>query len=200
MITKPRLVALAVICVLALGGAVAYFVNARSTADAQVADAPAVSETNVESLLGADRVVFRSTALGNSYGKLSVVPLDDPGGARAVLDQSCERVYATATDGVCITADRGIVATYGITELNAQLQPQDEFRVDGPAQPGSDLPRRVTDLDNYVRHRSLLRGNLLRHRDDHQAKQRLQWSATSRTSPRPWTGSRSPLSTGTTGV
>jgi hypothetical protein len=62
--------------------------------------------------------------LGTSYGKLSVAALADPAGDRVVLDSSCERVYATATDGVCITADRGIVPKYGITELNAKLAPQ----------------------------------------------------------------------------
>ena len=82
-------------------------------------------------LLGSDHVVFRSTALGETYGKLSVVALADPGGPRAVLDSSCERVYATPTNGVCITADRGIVASYGITELNAKLLPQNSSELTG---------------------------------------------------------------------
>ena len=78
-------------------------------------------------MLAQDRVVFRSTALGDTYGKLSVVALADPAGPRVVAGPGCERVYATATDGVCITADRGIVAKYGITELNARLGPAEQF-------------------------------------------------------------------------
>ena len=131
MITRSRLVALTVICVLAIGGALAYFVNARSTAQADMATAPSVAQTDAGALLGSDHVVFRSTALGETYGKLSVVALADPSGPRAVLDSSCERVYATATNGVCITADRGIVATYGLTELTAKLQPQESSELTG---------------------------------------------------------------------
>lgn len=132
MITRPRLVALAVICVLAIGGAIGYFVYARARVQAEVSTSPVVAQTSdIDALLAEDHVVFRSTALGESYGKLSVVALADPSGDRAVLDSSCERVYATAINGVCITADRGIVATYGITELNARLAPQSSTELVG---------------------------------------------------------------------
>jgi hypothetical protein len=76
-------------------------------------------------------VVFRSTALGPTYGKLAVVSLADPAGARVVLDSSCERVYATAVDGVCITAERGIVSKFGITELDPKLAPRDSQELNG---------------------------------------------------------------------
>jgi hypothetical protein len=132
MTTRLRLVSLTVICVLAIGGALTYFAYARSSADAQMANAPAVAQTSdLQALLDQDHVVFRSTALGESYGKLSVVSLADPTGDRAVLDSSCERVYATAVNGVCITAERGIVPTYGITELNAVLAPQNTSDLTG---------------------------------------------------------------------
>jgi hypothetical protein len=122
--TRTRLVALSVVCVLAVIGAAVYFGLARSNAAAEMDSAPSVPQTSdLDSMLAQDHLVFRSTALGDSYGKLSVVALADPGGDRVVLDSSCERVYATATDGVCITADRGIVPKYGITQLNAKLAP-----------------------------------------------------------------------------
>ena len=131
-LSRTRVIVLIVICVLAIASAAAYFAYAKSTADAQMAQAPAVPQTaDLDSMLTQDRVVFRSTALGDSYGKLSVVALTDPSGSRVVLDSACERVYATATDGVCITADRGIVATYGITELNARLAPQNSSALNG---------------------------------------------------------------------
>ena len=123
-IARPRLIALVVICVLAIGGAAAYFEYARSSADAQIASAPAVAQTSdLGALLAGDHVVFRSAALDDTYSRLSVVALADPAGQRAVLDSTCERVYATLTGGVCLTADRGIVTTYGMTELDANLSP-----------------------------------------------------------------------------
>ncbi len=131
-VTRSRLIALVVVVVLAIGAAIAYFSYQRSTADAQVSNAPAVEQaTDLDSMLATDRVVFRSTALGPTYGKLAVVALADPSGARVVLDSSCERVYATAVDGVCITAERGIVSRYGITELNARLAPQNTEDLNG---------------------------------------------------------------------
>lgn len=130
--TRGRLISLAVICALAIGGALAYFGYARTTAEAQMANAPVVAQTSdLQALLAQDHVVFRSTALGGSYGKLSVVSLADPAGDRAVLDSSCERVYATAVNGVCITAERGVVSSYGITELNAALAPQNSSELTG---------------------------------------------------------------------
>lgn len=130
--TRARVISLAVISVLVIGGAAAYFAYARSSADAQMANAPAVAQTSdLQALLDQDHVVFRSTALGDSYGKLAVVSLADPSGNRAVLDSSCERVYATAVNGVCITADRGIVPKYGITELNGTLAPQNSSDLTG---------------------------------------------------------------------
>jgi len=132
VITRPSIVALSVICVLAVAGAITYFVNARASVQAEISSAPAVARTSdIDALLAEDHVVFRSTALGDSYGKLSVVSLADPSGNRAVLDSSCERVYATAINGVCITADRGITATYGITELNSRLAPQQSTELVG---------------------------------------------------------------------
>lgn len=123
-VTRPKMIALIVICVLAVGGAAAYFGYARSSAQAQMASAPAVAQTSdLAALLAQDHVVFRSAALDDAYSRLSVVALGDPAGQRAVLDSTCERVYATPNGGVCLTADRGIVTTYGITELDADLSP-----------------------------------------------------------------------------
>jgi hypothetical protein len=100
--------------------------------EARIPSAPAVAQTaDLDALLVQDHVVFRSTAVGETYGRLIVVALVDPAGQRAVLDSTCERVYATATGGVCVTADRDVVTTYGITELNANLSPRSSSQLDG---------------------------------------------------------------------
>lgn len=131
-LTRNRMIALVVVVVLAIGAAVGYFTYQRSTAEAQATNAPAVEQaTDLSSMLATDHVVVRSTALGPTYGKLAVVALADPSGARVVLDSSCERVYATAFNGVCITAERGIVSKYGITELGPELAPQSNQDLNG---------------------------------------------------------------------
>ncbi|WP_029137543.1 TolB-like translocation protein [Nakamurella lactea] len=124
MTVRVRLVVLAVVFVLAIGAAVGYLIYAKAQTANEAAAAPAVPETSdVAAILAENHVVFRSSALGDSYGKLATVALADPGGPRAVLGSSCERVYATWTNGVCITAERGIAAKYGVQMLDAQLQP-----------------------------------------------------------------------------
>lgn len=131
-LTRSRLIVLVVVVVLAIAAGVTYFAYQRSSAQAQVSSAPPVQQaTDLDSMLKVDHVVFRSTALGPTYGRLAVVALADPTGARVVLDSSCERVYATAVNGVCITAERGIVSKYGITELGPKLAPQSTQDLDG---------------------------------------------------------------------
>jgi hypothetical protein len=131
-LTRDRTIALVAVVVLAIGAAIGYFTYQRSTVDAQASNAPAVEQaTDLGSMLATNHVVFRSTALGPTYGRLAVVALADPSGARVVLDSSCERAYATAVNGVCITAERGLVSKYGITELNAVLTPQGSQNLNG---------------------------------------------------------------------
>jgi hypothetical protein len=124
MIERNRIVLLATVCVLAIFGATVYFFQTRQTARAQQAGPPTAAQAgDPTALLAGAHVVFRSTALGSGYGQIGVVALADPAGPRAILPTSCERVYATATDAVCVTATRGLVASYGVSMLNAALQP-----------------------------------------------------------------------------
>jgi hypothetical protein len=129
---QARIAVLAVVCILAAGGAIGYFLHARSTEAVAQESAPDVPQTSdVSRILAGDHVVFRSSALGQTYGRLAVVPLSDPSGPRAVLAPTCERVYATATDGVCVSGDRGIVTDYRLVALNAALQPTGSSSLDG---------------------------------------------------------------------
>ena len=124
MITRGRLIALVVVVVLAIGGAIGYFVYARSATTAQAGQQPSVPQVaDAAGILAGDHVVFRSTALGDTYGRMAVVPLADPAGPRAYLSSTCERVYATVTNGVCVEADRGVVSKYQLVMLDQNLAP-----------------------------------------------------------------------------
>jgi hypothetical protein len=57
-------------------------------------------------------MVFRSTNYGDTYGKVSLVKLADPGGPRVVTDMTCDRVYMAASTGICLRIKQGIVTTY----------------------------------------------------------------------------------------
>lgn len=77
------------------------------------------------------RIVFRHTGIDESYGLVSTVPLDDPGGPRAFTDVACDRVDATATEASCLRTERGVVTKFSLTEYDADWQPVQKVSVPG---------------------------------------------------------------------
>jgi hypothetical protein len=132
---RARLIVIMISAVVCLGLAGGYFIYLRSQGSSTVTESPE-SVANAASILAGPHIVFRSTALAADYGQLAAVPLDDPAGARASLGLTCERTYATKAAGICLFAKRGVVQTYGITMLDAQLRPIDDAELAG-------LPSRV---------------------------------------------------------
>jgi hypothetical protein len=77
------------------------------------------------------RLLFRSTALGPSYGMLAVVPLDAPTSPPTVTALRCDRLDAVPAVGVCLGASRGVFTTYHATIFDAELRPQRTIRLGG---------------------------------------------------------------------
>ena len=123
MTLRTRAVLLAVICVMALGGAMAYLVmsrNAQRTIEGRAA--ASVAQSPLAAVEAHPRIVFRNLAPGASSGTLAMVPLDDPSGPRAITSTPCERVYATSKNMICLSADRGFITTYGAHILDNTMQ------------------------------------------------------------------------------
>jgi hypothetical protein len=132
MSKRWRLAALVGVVVLAVVGAIGYVAHARSTQDAARANAPKVpTRDDLTAVAAAPHLVFRSTALGDTYGRVALVPLTAPGGPRAVTGTSCERVYATANKAVCLSANRGLATTYRAQLLGADWTPQHDLPLAG---------------------------------------------------------------------
>lgn len=112
MSTRLRLGILVAICAVLVAGTVAFVVVNRSAQVAAVAAAPAQATTSASALATGPRIVFRNTAIGANYGRVAMVSLADPAGARAFTGLSCDRVFATRTDTLCLASDRGMVTTY----------------------------------------------------------------------------------------
>lgn len=133
--SPARLVAFAVVLVLAGGAATAYLVgqaHKRSAAARAAASAEAARPSlDPAAVLAVPHVVFRNTAPGPSAGKIGMVPLDDPDGPRAIGATGCERVYAVATAGFCLVADRGVVTRYYGVILDARMRPVRRFPTSG---------------------------------------------------------------------
>jgi hypothetical protein len=118
---RTRLIVLILTVVVVFTTAGVYVVHLRSADAAAQAGATTIATLAPAAVLAGPHIVFRSAALGPSYGQLGIVPLNDPNGPRALVDISCERVYATVRAGVCITAKRGVVQTYAVATLDSQL-------------------------------------------------------------------------------
>ena len=112
---------LAAICVLAIGGAVGYLLASRKQQQDAVRHASPVAQTPLATVQAQPRIVFRNTALGSSYGMVGMVALNAPAGARALTGTSCDRVYATQKNLLCLSSTRGVVTTYAAHVLDPNL-------------------------------------------------------------------------------
>lgn len=134
-VARGRIVAFAVIAVLAVAGGGVYVLrNAQqsaqrtSAAAASEAARPKLAEAAV---LAVPHLVVRNTALGPSYGALALVPLADPAGPRATTGLSCERVYAVRSGGLCLNANRGVVTKYTGRLFDRGLRPTGSVTIVG---------------------------------------------------------------------
>ncbi|WP_426241930.1 hypothetical protein [Nocardioides sp. LHG3406-4] len=126
-----RVIAFVVVTVLAIGGAVAFVLRDYDRYRDRIDSAPPVAQTSLDEVAAGPRVVFRNTAIGNDYGLVAVVPLDDPTGPRAITDVSCDRVDATDTGGSCLQTRRGVVTRYAWLDLGPDLDVEDEHGLAG---------------------------------------------------------------------
>jgi hypothetical protein len=132
---RGRVVAFAVVAVLAIAGAGTYVLREARRSDAGLAAAAAsesaAPKADAATVLKEPHLVVRNTALGPSNGKIALVPLSDPGGPRAIVDVDCERVYAVTGGGFCLAAHRGVLTTYQGELLGPDLRPVRRARIVG---------------------------------------------------------------------
>lgn len=112
---RTRLLVFAAVLAMATAGAVFYVIHARQQLADTASRPPAVPVGGDPVAVSASpHLVFRSTAVGEGYGMVAVVPLDNPGGPRAFTDAQCERVYAVRASAICLVAKRGLATTYEV--------------------------------------------------------------------------------------
>jgi len=121
--TRGRVALLAGVVVVALLGAVGYVVYARHRQASEAANAPRVPTMSLAAVVDVPHLVFRSTALGNRYGQVALVPLSNPDGPRAFTGTLCDRVYARAKSAICLAARRAAVTTYTSQLLGTGFAP-----------------------------------------------------------------------------
>ena len=117
--SKRRVVVfvLIVLVTAAAGGIYGWNEFSRNrAAQATATDVEQMPETEVG--LG-DRIIFRSTAPGDLYGRIGTVAVDNPSGPRAIAPVACDRVDAIADRAICLRTERGLVTTFEAQLLDA---------------------------------------------------------------------------------
>jgi hypothetical protein len=124
-ISRTRLVVLLVIVVCTVAGVGAYLVLAPgSTPRAPVSSAGGTADpSEVAAAAAVPHLVFRSTALGDGYGHVALSPLDNPDGPRTTTVASCERVHASRSAAICLSAEGGFTASYAARVLGPDWTP-----------------------------------------------------------------------------
>ncbi|MEV4277868.1 TolB family protein [Actinoplanes xinjiangensis] len=132
MTLRSRVTVLVAILLVAVLGAGGYVWQTRQTQARTVAEAvPVATGGDLAGLRSQPHVVFRSTALGAEYGRVAVTPLTAPDGPRAFTPVSCDRVYATTSDAICLAANRGLVTTYQALLLDGSWNRTGELPLTG---------------------------------------------------------------------
>ncbi|RBY78004.1 hypothetical protein DQ239_09895 [Blastococcus sp. TF02-09] len=121
-----RTLAFGVVVLLCLTALATYLLVQRSR-DAAAAEAAAdreaaTSRLQVEDVLEVPHLVVRNTAPGPSFGKVALIPLDDPTGPRAIVDVACDRISATPSGALCLQQVTGMLTTYRAVFLDEQLR------------------------------------------------------------------------------
>ena len=100
----------AVICAVCLAGIVLVAVWARMQKMPAPEESPLV-HTQLHERLDAERLYFRYTGIGPDYGRLAFFDKESIQ-TRFHANLSCEAVHASGGQGICLSADRGMVTTY----------------------------------------------------------------------------------------
>ncbi|MCU7726419.1 hypothetical protein ODJ79_22035 [Actinoplanes sp. KI2] len=130
--SRWRLLALVVIVVAALVGSFVFVQHARNRQE-KAAEAPPVNPVSADlaAVEAVPHIVFRNTTQGQGYGRVAVVPITAPAGPRALTPATCDRVYATAKESICLYAKTGIVTSYHATLLGQDWSPIRELPLSG---------------------------------------------------------------------
>ncbi|WP_328527067.1 hypothetical protein OG984_14830 [Nocardioides sp. NBC_00368] len=136
-----RTAAFGAVVVLVTAGMTAYALSAIAENDRRTSQATDATTTSLAQVEEGPRILFQHTGRDADYGHVGAVALADPGGARALTDLSCDRVYAQAKSVSCLTTERGVVSRYRATDLTTSTPGTEWREVDGIDLPG--LPSRT---------------------------------------------------------
>ena len=128
--TKHRRTLLVILVCGAASAALGFAIFSGSGREPAASDRSATAAPDLVSPANG-QLLFRTTALGPAYGRLGLVPLADPAGAARELALTCDRVHFAGGRGICLTADRGAVTTYGASLFDGEFTVRHTLTLEG---------------------------------------------------------------------
>lgn len=119
--TRGRWLVLAGVATVSVGAVGVFGVQALQDHEQRTTGASAAELA--PSLPDGPHVTFRNTATGDGYGMVSSVALIDPGGARQVGGQACDRVDVAGDYLSCLRTVRGVPTTFETQVYDLEGQP-----------------------------------------------------------------------------
>jgi hypothetical protein len=126
-----RLRSFAVLAALCLCVSAGYVWLRTSQITAQAGSAAAAQAAPPVALPETPYVLFRSSSLGDGYGQVATLALDNLAAPRTPSGLVCERVDFSAGYGVCLGADRGSFTSYYADFFEADLRPRRRLQLQG---------------------------------------------------------------------
>jgi len=123
--------AAAIAVLVAAGVALVNTTNAERAAPSPSAD-HAPTGHDLATIAASPHLLFRHTAVDQSYSHLSAAPIDEHGSSgRAAAGLTCERVSYAAGRGICLDADRGLFTTYKAVLFDRALKGTRTIKLEG---------------------------------------------------------------------
>ena len=133
--SRPALL-FGLLCAVVVAGVVGYAFYARRGSVAAnpgsgAAATATVDPARIAEIRSAPHLIFRVTALGPRYGRVGIVPLATPDAPPVITSLACDRVHASAKDGMCLQAARGVFTTYKAIAFDSAFGERQEFKLAG---------------------------------------------------------------------
>jgi hypothetical protein len=128
-----RLAVFAALCVLCLVIGGGYVTLAARRASAPPATSAPVDRAALAALSVQPHLLFLSTAVGPSYGKVALASLDAPAGERVPTALQCDRVYFAGGNGFCLGNNvvGGFLSSYSAYSFADDYMPRFTFNETG---------------------------------------------------------------------
>jgi hypothetical protein len=123
---RPRLVMIGALVLVATVATTGYVATRANAARQLAAPAPVIDTSSLDAILEAPHVLFVDTT-DAFHARVAAAPLAAPATGRVVTEMTCDRVYFSGSQGMCLGADEHYYGNRGAQAFDAGLRPGLKF-------------------------------------------------------------------------